>query len=99
MNAAHRACPVCSTEAPARGADWHLMTPPWHLTMFDRKALEAAAPRAGLRGVVWRTEGVAGDGPLWRHRAALLASRALGLGDIVRLTLAHGDPAQTARHG
>jgi SAM-dependent methyltransferase len=80
-----------SAYAQARGADWHLMTPPWHLTMFDRATLQAAAARAGLRVVAWRTEGVAGDGPLWRNRAALVASRALGLGDIVRLTLAHAD--------
>jgi SAM-dependent methyltransferase len=79
-----------SAYARARGADWHLMTPPWHLTMFDRASLARAAAAAGLRVVAWRTEGVAGDGWWWRNRAALLASRALGLGDIVRLTLAHG---------
>lgn len=88
-----------SAYAQARGADWHLMTPPWHLTMFDRPALETAAARAGLRVVAWRTEGVAGDGPLWRNRAALLASRALGLGDIVRLMLTHADPTMAQRHG
>ena len=76
-----------SAYAQARGADWHLMTPPWHLTMFSRASLQAAAERAGLRVVAWRSEGVAGDGPLWRNKAALLASRLLGLGDIVRLTL------------
>lgn len=76
-----------SAYAQARGADWHLMTPPWHLTMFSRASLQAAAERAGLRVVGWRSEGVAGDGPLWRNKAALLASRLLGWGDIVRLTL------------
>jgi SAM-dependent methyltransferase len=76
-----------SAYAQARGADWHLMTPPWHLTMFSRTSLQAAAERAGLRVVAWRSEGVAGDGPLWRNKAALLASRLLGWGDIVRLTL------------
>ena len=88
-----------SAYAQGRGADWHLMTPPWHLTMFDRRTLTAAAQRAGLRVVAWRTEGVAGDGPLWRNRAALLVSRALGLGDIVRLTLAHADPSKVPAHG
>ena len=76
-----------SAYAQRRGADWHLMTPPWHLTLFSRATLARAAARAGLRPVGWRSEGVAGDGPLWRSRPALLASRLLGLGDIVRLTL------------
>ncbi len=73
--------------AQARGAGWHLMTPPWHLTMFSRATLQRAAERAGLRMVAWRSEGVAGDGWWWRNKAALALSRALGLGDIVRLTL------------
>jgi hypothetical protein len=47
-----------------------------------------AAVRAGLKVVGWRSEGVAGDGWWWRNKASLLASRALGRGDIVRLTLA-----------
>ena len=76
-----------SAYAQARGADWHLMTPPWHLTMFSRSTLQRAAERAGLAVVAWRSEGVAGDGWAWRNKASLLASRALGLGDIVRLTL------------
>ena len=77
-----------SAYARQRGADWHLMTPPWHLTMFSRATLAEASGRAGLRVVGWRTEGVAGDGPLWRNKASLLVSRLLGWGDIVRLTLA-----------
>ena len=76
-----------SAYAQARGAGWHLMTPPWHLTMFSRATLALAAQRAGLRVVGWRSEGVAGDGALWRSRPGLLVSRLLGLGDIVRLTL------------
>ena len=76
-----------SAYARRRGAGWHLMTPPWHLTMFSRDTLARAASRAGLRPVGWRSEGVAGDGPLWRNRPALLLTRLLGLGDIVRLTL------------
>ena len=43
--------------------------------------------KTGLRPVGWHSEGVAGDGPLWRNRPALLVSRLLGWGDIVRLTL------------
>jgi len=76
-----------SAYAQRRGADWHLMTPPWHLTMFSRDTLARAAQRAGLRVVGWRSEGVAGDGWLWRNKVSLLISRLLGLGDIVRLTL------------
>jgi SAM-dependent methyltransferase len=76
-----------SAYAQRRGADWHLMTPPWHLTMFTRATLARAAQRAGLRVVGIRSEGVAGDGRWWRNRPALLISRWLGWGDIMRLTL------------
>ena len=77
-----------SAYAQRHGANWHLMTPPWHLTMFSRSTLAQSAARAGLRPVGWRSEGVAGNGALWRSKPALLLSRALGWGDIVRLTLA-----------
>jgi len=76
-----------SAYAQAQGENWHLMTPPWHLTMFSRRTLSLAAAQAGLKVIGWRSEGVAGDGLLWRNKAALLASRLLGWGDIVRLTL------------
>lgn len=85
-----------SRYAQDRGADWHLMTPPWHLTMFDRGSLAALAARAGLRVVGWRCEGVAGDGPFWRSRPGLLWGRLRGRGDIVRLTLAHAEPGAPA---
>ena len=76
-----------SAYAQRHGAGWHLMTPPWHLTMFSRSTLAKASMRAGLHPVGWRSEGVAGDGPLWRNKASLLVTRLLGWGDIVRLTL------------
>lgn len=76
-----------SAYAQSRGADWHLMTPPWHLTMFSRATLARAAARAGLRVAGCASEGVAGDGAFWRHRAGLLLGRVLGRGDIVRMTL------------
>jgi len=76
-----------SAYAQARGADWHLMTPPWHLTMFSRATLARAAERAGLTVVAIRSEGVAGDGWRWRNKASLLVSRLAGLGDIMRVTL------------
>jgi SAM-dependent methyltransferase len=77
-----------SRYAQRQGERWHLMTPPWHLSFFNRATLADAARRAGLEPAGWGSEGVAGDGWLWRNRAALLASRLAGLGDIVRLTLA-----------
>jgi SAM-dependent methyltransferase len=77
-----------SRYAQAQGERWHLMTPPWHLSFFSRATLAEAARRAGLKPVGWASEGVAGDGALWRNRASLVLSRWAGLGDIVRLTLA-----------
>jgi hypothetical protein len=38
--------------------------------------------------LVIHSEGVAGDGALWRNKASLLLSRWLGWGDIMRVTLA-----------
>jgi len=76
-----------SAYARSKGADWHLMTPPWHLTMFSRATLQLAAHRAGLKPVAVRSEGVAGDGPLWRNKASLLLTRMLDRGDIMRVTL------------
>jgi len=76
-----------SAYAQARGVDWHLMTPPWHLSMFSRATLQRAAERAGLHVVAWRCEGVAGDGWWWRNKVSLGVSRLLGRGDIVRVTL------------
>ena len=78
-----------SAYAQRHGVHWHLMTPPWHLTMFSRTTLTQAARRAGLRVRAVKSEGVAGDGWLWRNPLSLLLSRALGLGDIMRVTLAH----------
>jgi SAM-dependent methyltransferase len=77
-----------SAYAQARGADWHLATPPWHLTLFSRDTLVQAAACAGLRLVAARSQGVAGDGPLWRNRVSLLLSRLAGLGDIVQMSFA-----------
>ena len=75
-----------SAYAQARQADWHLMTPPWHLSFFTRASLTEAGQRAGLRTVHCASEGVAGDGPFWRHRAGLLAGRLLDRGDILRMS-------------
>lgn len=75
-----------SAYARARGAAWHLLTPPWHLSFFSRQGLARAAARAGLRVRHWASEGVAGDGRFWRSRPGLLATRLLDRGDIVRLS-------------
>jgi SAM-dependent methyltransferase len=75
-----------SAYARERGADWHLMEPPWHLTMFSRATMARAGERAGLRVVHCASEGVAGDGAFWRHRAGLLLTRLLDRGDILRMT-------------
>ena len=76
-----------SAYARSKGADWHLMTPPWHLTMFSRATMQLAAQKAGLKTVAVRSEGVAGDGTLWRNKASLLVTRLLDKGDIMRVTL------------
>jgi SAM-dependent methyltransferase len=75
-----------SAYARARGAHWHLMEPPWHLTMFSRATMARAGRRAGLRVLHCASEGVAGDGPFWRHRGGLLLARLLDRGDILRMT-------------
>ncbi len=75
-----------SDYAQARGADWHLLAPPWHLTMFSRATMAQAGERAGLRPVHCASEGVAGDGRFWRHRAGLVLGRLLDRGDIMRMS-------------
>ena len=56
-------------------------------------ALTRAAALAGLLVLSVRSEGVAGDGWRWRNRASLLLSRAMGWGDIMRVTLAKAGAA------
>lgn len=75
-----------SAYARERGADWHLMTPPWHLSFFTRASMARAAGRAGLRAIHCASEGVAGDGRFWRSRPGLLAGRLLDRGDILRMS-------------
>jgi SAM-dependent methyltransferase len=73
-----------SAYARARGVHWHLLTPPWHLTMFTRDTLARAARRAGLVPLSMSSEGVAGDGRWHRSRPGLVLARVLDRGDIVR---------------
>jgi 2-polyprenyl-3-methyl-5-hydroxy-6-metoxy-1,4-benzoquinol methylase len=77
---------IGSAYARARGAQWHLLTPPWHLYFFSRATLEAVARRSGLRVVHFAARGVAGDGKLARSRVGILASHLLGRGDITPWT-------------
>ena len=75
-----------SAYARRRGADWHLIAPPWHLTMFSRATMALAGERAGLKVVHCASEGVAGDGPFWRHRVGLFLARLFDSGDIMRMS-------------
>lgn len=79
-----------SAYARARGAAWHLMTPPWHLSFFTRGSMAVAGRRAGLQPLHCASEGVAGDGPFWRSRPGLLAGRLLDRGDILRMSFTRG---------
>jgi SAM-dependent methyltransferase len=80
---------IGSVYAQARGADWHLMTPPWHLYYFDRATLAATAQRAGLQVLGVRSQGVGGDGRWSRSRPGLLWDRLRDRGDIMQVTLGH----------
>jgi SAM-dependent methyltransferase len=88
---------IGSAYARRKGAQWHLLAPPWHLYYFSRQTLEAMARRVGLRVVGCRARGVAGDHRLLRTRAGVAVSNLLGLGDIMRVTLASADTAGSAR--
>jgi SAM-dependent methyltransferase len=80
---------IGSAYARARGAAWHLLTPPWHLYFLSRATLATLAARAGLRVEQIAARGVAGDGELARSKPGLLVSHLLGRGDIMQVTLAH----------
>lgn len=75
--------------AQARGADWHLMTPPFHLYFFSRATLARLAARAGLRVLHVAARGVAGDGAWARSKPGIVLNHLLGRGDIMQVTLAH----------
>jgi SAM-dependent methyltransferase len=80
---------IGSAYAQARGVDWHLMTPPWHLYFFSRATLGALAARAGLRVDAVAARGVAGDSRWSRSKPGLLLDRLAGRGDIMQMTLSH----------
>lgn len=81
---------IGSAYAQARGAQWHLMTPPWHLYFFSRATLGRLAARAGLRVQGVAARGVAGDSALARSRPGIVLGHLLGRGDIMQVTLGHG---------
>jgi len=80
---------IGSAYARARGAQWHLMTPPWHLYFFSRPTLARLAARAGLQVERIAARGVAGDGAWARSRAGIVLGHLCGRGDIMQVTLAH----------
>jgi hypothetical protein len=79
---------IGSAYARRRGAQWHLLAPPWHLYYFSRPTISALAEKAGLRVVACTARGVTSDHAWLRNRAAVAATNLLGLGDIMRVTLA-----------
>lgn len=80
---------IGSAYAQARGAQWHLMTPPWHLYFFSRATLGLLASRAGLQVQGVAARGVAGDSALARSRPGIVLGHLLGRGDIMQVTLGH----------
>ncbi|MEY4748047.1 MAG: hypothetical protein RIQ60_261 [Pseudomonadota bacterium] len=84
---------IGSAYAQARGAAWHLMTPPWHLYYFSRATLARVAARAGLRVDAIGARGVAGDSRWSRSKPGLLLDRLRGQGDIMQVTLSHAGEA------
>lgn len=79
---------IGSAYAQQRGAQWHLMTPPWHLYFFSRATLATLAARAGLRIVHVAARGVAGDGAWARSKPGIVLNHLVGRGDIMQVTLA-----------
>lgn len=79
---------IGSDYARSRGADWHLMTPPWHLSFFSRRTIATLASRAGLQVVHVAARGVAGDGAWARSKPGIVLNHLLGRGDIMQVTLA-----------
>jgi len=74
---------IGSAYAQRRGAQWHLMAPPWHMYYFSRATMTKLGAKAGLRVVGCQSRGVAGDHWLLRNRIGVGISNLLGLGDIM----------------
>lgn len=83
---------IGSGYAQTRGAQWHLMTPPWHLYFFSPETLATMAARAGLRVEHVGARGVAGDGRWARSKPGIVLNHLLGRGDIMQATLGHAAP-------
>ncbi len=80
---------IDSGYAQARGARWHLLTPPWHLYFFSRATLATLAKRAGLTVEGIAARGVAGDGAWARSKPGIVLDHLRGRGDILQATLGH----------
>lgn len=73
--------------AQARGPDWHLMGPPWHLYYFSRITMAHMAREAGLQVSDCAAHGTFSDHPLLKQRIVRVAANFLGFGDIMQMTL------------
>lgn len=80
---------IGSDYARAHGADWHLITPPWHMYFFSQATMGTLAKRAGLRIERVAVRGVAGDSRWARSKPGILLDHLLGKGDIMQVTLNH----------
>lgn len=79
---------IGSAYAQRKGAQWHLLAPPWHMYYFSRDTIEKLGAKAGLKVAGYQARGVTGDQRLLRNRVGVGVSNLLGLGDIMRMTFA-----------
>ena len=78
---------IDSAFAKAKGADWSLMGPPWHLYYFSKATMSRMAERAGLRVKSFAAHGEVTDRPMLRHRLFRVMANLAGGGDIMQATL------------
>jgi SAM-dependent methyltransferase len=78
---------IDSSLAKAKGADWSLMGPPWHLYYFSKATMSRMAQGAGLQVKSFAAHGEVTDLPVLRHRVFRLIANAVGSGDIMQATL------------
>lgn len=77
---------IDSPQALRMGADWSLMTPPWHLYFFSRSTMTHAGQRAGLRRTRCSTHGVMSDRAWMQGRFGVVMASLLGRGDIMQMS-------------
>jgi SAM-dependent methyltransferase len=69
----------------SQGADWHLLTPPWHLSFFAAARWRARRHAPGCGCCIWPARAWPATAPFWRHPFGRLAGRLLDRGDILRM--------------